>query len=337
MFYNVENLFDTIDDPWVNDADFLPEGRYKWTGERYLHKIEQLGRVISDDGEGVLPSIIGLCEVENRQVLEDLTGSHWLRDAGYSIVHYDSPDARGIDVALLYKPADFRVLFSYPLSVTLPWDLEFRTRDILYVEGVVGTDTLHIYVNHWSSRRGGVEASEPKRLQAANVLRKHLDSRAPHFKTFHVVIMGDLNDEPSDRSVKEVLKALPPGTECDGEIATCLINLSAFLPEEEGTYYFWRDKKWNTLDQIILSYSLITGYEYQKEGDVRWESGGFVVKRRPWMLKEQDGQMIPFRSYARDYEGGFSDHLPVRITLVVGNQFPKKTKRCRLRKKVREK
>ncbi len=325
MFYNVENLFDTIDDPLTIDEEFLPDGRYRWNSERYQHKLDQLARVISADGQDKLPALVGLCEIENRRVLEDLVATERLKKAGYSIVHYDSPDERGIDVALLYQPTLFRVLSSEPLPVRVPFDLDFRTRDILYVQGILGNDTLHVYVNHWPSRRGGTEFSEPKRVQAANVLRTHLDRLAPRYRTFHVFIMGDMNDEPNDRSVKEVLGAMLFGTECKGDQKSCLYNLSFFIPEGEGTYYYWREKKWNVLDHMILSSSLLGSCDDQKVGEIRCRWSGFSVPQAPWMLKEDDGEWVPFSSYARDYEGGFSDHLPVRIMLVVKTEPVKRT------------
>jgi len=317
MYYNVENLFDTIDDPLINDEEFLPGGRYRWDGERYLHKLDQLSRVISNDGQGPLPAIVGLCEIENRAVLEDLVATEKLRQGGYAIVHYDSPDERGIDVALLYQPALFRVLLSWPLPVKLPYDLEFRTRDILYVRGILGADTVHFYVNHWPSRRGGSDVSEPKRLQAATVLRQHLDGMATQYNRFHVVIMGDLNDEPGDRSVSEILGARAIGSECPGDLKTCLYNLSTLIPEGLGTYHYWRDRKWNVLDHIIVSSSLIDSSEIRTGGAVSYLWGSFSVPQDSWMLKEDNGVQVPFSSFARDYQGGFSDHLPVKMTLTV--------------------
>jgi len=310
LFYNVENLFDTIDDPKTDDAEFLPEGKYKWSPERYLTKLDQLGRVISGDGKVPLPALVGLAEIENCRVLKDLTNTDWLKSGWYGIVQYDSPDERGIDVALLYRADLFRVLYSRPLAVKPPWDLEFRSRDILYVQGLLGTDTLHLYISHWPSRRGGMEASEPFRLLAAGVLRSHIDSVSAHFTQFNAIVMGDLNDEPDNRSVKEVLNARIPGTPCPEGSHACLFNLSATFPAGEGSYYYWRDKKWNVLDHIIVTAPLLdTG------SALHMVPGSFGAVKEPWMLKEENGMMIPLASFARDYEGGFSDHLPMRVTL----------------------
>lgn len=332
LFYNVENLFDTIDDPLTDDAEFLPGGKYQWTSERYLTKLDQLGRVISGDGKTPLPALVGLAEIENCRVLKDLTSTDRLKSGRYGIVQYNSPDERGIDVALLYRADLFRVLCSRPLEVKPPWDLEFHTRDILYVQGLLGTDTLHLYINHWPSRRGGMEASEPFRMMAAGVLRAHLDSVATQCNHFNVIIMGDLNDEPQNRSVTEVLNARIPGTPCPDESKVCLRNLSATFPAGEGTYYYWRDKKWNVLDHIIVSAHLL-----DTNRTLYMVPGSFGAMKEPWMLKEDGGRMIPFASFAKDYEGGFSDHLPVRITLqvpaVAKEQEPKKHHWLRMRKK----
>lgn len=322
LFYNVENLFDTIDDPITDDLEFLPEGKYKWSSERYLTKLDQLGRVISGDGKTPLPALVGLAEIENCRVLKDLVSVSMLKNGRYGIVQYDSPDERGIDVALIYRSDKFKVLYSRPLEVRLPWDLEFRTRDILYVQGILGSDTLHIYVNHWPSRRGGMEVSEPARMVAAGVLRTHLDSVAAQCNRFSAIIMGDLNDEPENRSVNEVLNAASPNTLCPPGFKVCLRDLSATFPEGEGSYYYWRDKKWNILDHIILSASLL-----DSAAALSVVPGSFGAVKEPWMLKEDEGRMIPFASFARDYEGGFSDHLPVKIALSFSEPPPPSRKR----------
>jgi endonuclease/exonuclease/phosphatase family metal-dependent hydrolase len=333
MFYNVENLFDTVNDPKVNDSEFLPDGRYGWNSERYFHKLDQLGRVISGDGRGDFPAIVGLCEIENLLVLEALASSTHLRDAGYEIVHYDSPDGRGIDVALFYRPSVFTLLTSSPIPVRLPSDLDFRTRDILFVQGILGADTLNLYVNHWSSRVGGVEVTEPRRVQAAHVLRRHLDSVANHFLVFNALIMGDFNDEPHDRSVHEVLNALIPGQDSPaGNSKTTLWNLAGTIPEGEGTFWFWRDRAWNILDHIIVTESLMNHDNRRTKTGLTLKPGSFRVMKEPWMLKEDNEYQVPFRSYTRQYDGGFSDHLPVLVTLVVNDKPRKYRRRCMLRK-----
>lgn len=329
MFYNVENLFDTINDPLINDEEFLPEGRYKWSAERYQAKLNQLARVISAPDAGNLPAVIGLCEIENHQVLNDLVQNPEFSGINYRIVHFDSPDGRGIDVALLYRSQLFTPVHSAALPVRTPFDLDFRTRDILYVQGIAGSsDTLHIYVNHWPSRRGGSEVSEPKRVRAAEVLRNHLDSVAQHFVDFQAIIMGDLNDEPADKSVSEVLGAVAPGNKPSAAPQNpVLLNYAQTIPAGEGTYYYWRDKKWNVLDHMILTLSLA-----DSTGSMVIRPGSFQVIKPDWLLKEDQGVMIPFSTFARDYQGGFSDHLPVVIELTQ-KELPPPPRKCRWRKR----
>ncbi|MBS1583753.1 MAG: hypothetical protein JST66_16260 [Bacteroidetes bacterium] len=171
--YNVENLFDTLDDPRTNDDDFLPNGKLHWTGERYRHKLRQLARAIAWTGTE-LPPIVGLTEVENGAVLADLVRTKPLDQGGYQVVHFDSPDERGIDVALLVRAAYASVLAKEPLAVPLGSD---RTRDVLYVElGLASGARLHVFQDHWPSRREGAAESEPKRLAAARVVRDKVDA-----------------------------------------------------------------------------------------------------------------------------------------------------------------
>ena len=156
MFYNVENLFDTQDDPKINDEEFTPGGKVPWTDERLNTKIKQIGQVMTDIASPAMPDLVGFAEVENIRVLEMLVSSASLNKTKYNIVHYDSPDERGIDVALIYNPSTFKVIESAPLQVVLPGnDL---SRDILYVKGKVKSgDILHVFVNHWPSRREGTQ------------------------------------------------------------------------------------------------------------------------------------------------------------------------------------
>ena len=175
MFYNVENLYDTVNDPKINDDEFTPSGKVPWTKERLETKIKHTGQVITDITSPAMPDLIGFAEIENQQVLEMLTSSAGLSKTKYGIVHYDSPDERGIDVAMLYNPATFKVISSEPLHVTLP-DNDL-TRDILYVKGKLNSgEILHVFINHWPSRREGSEISASKRMAAANVLRAKIDA-----------------------------------------------------------------------------------------------------------------------------------------------------------------
>jgi predicted extracellular nuclease len=211
-FYNLENLFDTINDPNIDDEEFLPDGSYHYTGEVYLDKLNHLSKVISQIGTDVSPdglSLIGDAEIENENVLNDLVNNPLLKSRNYKIVHYDSPDARGIDVCLLYNPKYFTPIFSQPLPVHLGSNdsTEHKTRDVLYVYGKYDGEDMFVFVNHWPSRRGGEEASAPGRAAAAKVCKTKIDSIVEKNPDAKIVVMGDLNDDPVSPSVAVVLGA----------------------------------------------------------------------------------------------------------------------------------
>ncbi|MBT6836711.1 MAG: hypothetical protein HOA61_11765, partial [Bacteroidetes bacterium] len=208
MFYNVENLFDTLDDPRTNDNDFLPNGSYNWHSYRYYDKLNKIAKVVLATGGWDDIDLIGLCEIENRKVLDDLVFHTPLKSNKYEIIHKESPDRRGIDVALLYSRDKFKPIYYAFTKIIFPFDSSIRTRDILYAKGVVlNRDTLHLFVNHWPSRRGGKEVSEKRRVYVASVLREKVDSILKHNASSNIVIMGDFNDEPMDRSIQEILNA----------------------------------------------------------------------------------------------------------------------------------
>lgn len=310
-FYNVENLFDPQNDSLKNDEDFTPEGQLRWTYKRYWRKQHNLARVFAEVGQGLLPEIIGLCEIENRRVLEDLCQKTGLEKFGYQIIHYDSPDQRGIDVGLLYKPAWFRPITHRPLRVSMPDDSLFFTRDILYVSGLADhRDTLHIFINHWPSRRGGRQASESKRLRAAAVLRQAIDSIQKNSPEANIVIMGDFNDYPYNKSLYEILYARWPS---NNPGSTSLYNLSLVAEKHSATGTHKFAGHWGTLDQIIVSGALLRG-----------NSGLFTtaadahICNAPFLLIDEKNKLgqLPFRTYAGfNYQGGFSDHLPVYLDL----------------------
>ncbi|MBL0341482.1 MAG: endonuclease/exonuclease/phosphatase family protein [Bacteroidetes bacterium] len=211
-FYNLENLFDTINDPLINDEEFLPSGTKLYTGKVYVDKLKNLAEVISqlaieETPDGV--SLLGVAEVENRSVLEDLVVQPKIKNRNYKIVHFDSPDARGIDVGLIYNPTYFKVLESAPLNVPLKNadGTPYATRDVLWVYGLFNGEPLHVFVNHWPSRRGGEEASAPGRALAAGVAKAKMDSIRAKNPDAKVILMGDLNDDPLSPSVTDVIKA----------------------------------------------------------------------------------------------------------------------------------
>ncbi len=307
-FYNVENLFDTIDDPTKNDADFLPNGKKQWTAERYAIKINNLTKVITALGNNG-PDVLGLCEVENKEVVLDLVNSTNLKKLKYKVIHYNSPDARGIDVAAIYKESKFRLLHSNHFPVNFKDNPTKKTREILYVKGIVGTkDTLHIFFNHWPSRRGGQEKSEVNRIAAATVLRGKIDSLQKLNSAVKIIIMGDFNDYPNNKSLTEIVKA--------DSINNCekgnLFNLMYSKHKNgEGTYYYKGD--WGVLDNIIVSSSLLCSKAAKKH------TKAFIYKE-DWILYEnKSGVKSPSRSYSGPnfHKEGFSDHLPVYLELKI--------------------
>lgn len=306
-FYNVENLFDTLDTPHKIDEEFLPSSAKEWNSEKYAKKLEHIGAVLSSLNKPGLPDIIGLCEVENKKVVEDLATTGVLKKAGYKVVHEESPDMRGIDVALMYSPAHFKYISHEKLAVKFANEPDETTRDILYVKGISGNDTLHLFVNHWPSRRDGQEASESRRVAAANVLKSKVANITDNNPEAKVLIMGDFNDFPDNKSVQDVLNA---GVEDNQPLYNLMYK--QWL-KGIGTYNY--KGNWNMLDQIIVSQGLLNA----KSGlDVDRDSGH--IYREEWILyinREKDIE-TPNRTYGGNrYYGGYSDHLPVYVNLVI--------------------
>lgn len=309
-FYNIENLYDTIDSPNTDDAEFLPSGKKQWTGPRYMRKLDQNARVIAEMGKDLHPhgmAILGLCEVENRKVVEDLVATAALRDRNYQVVHEDSPDRRGVDVALVYDPEMYKVYAhkSYKLAMV---DTSFRTRNQLLVSGVLDGDTTHVIVCHWPSRRGGEKRSEPNRKAAAELGRHIIDSLLAINSNARIMLMGDLNDDPVNVSVARFVNATGDKTKAVNGV----FYNAMYDPYQKGIGTLaWRDS-WNLFDQILLSPALVTGEggDYKYYG-VRIFNEGY--------LRQTDGNFAgyPFRTYVGDsYQDGFSDHFPVFVILV---------------------
>ncbi|MBL7947223.1 MAG: endonuclease/exonuclease/phosphatase family protein [Flavobacteriales bacterium] len=309
-FYNIENLYDTIDSPDTDDSEFLPTGSKQWNGERYWRKLDRNARVIAEMGKDLHPqgmAILGLCEVENRTVVEDLVKTTALKDRNYQVVHEDSPDRRGVDVALIHNPELFKVYNhrSYRLAVA---DTSFRTRNQLLVSGVLEGDTTHVIVCHWPSRRGGEKRSEPNRKAAAELARHIIDSLLAINSNARIILMGDLNDDPVNVSVARFARATGDKAKAvDGVFFNPM-----YEPYQKGIGTLaWRDS-WNLFDQIILSPALVSGVggDYKYYG-VRIFNEGY--------LRQTDGNFAgyPFRTYVGDnYQDGFSDHFPVFVILV---------------------
>ncbi|MFW5805373.1 MAG: endonuclease/exonuclease/phosphatase family protein [Bacteroidales bacterium] len=311
MFYNVENLFDTEDDPKKKDDAFTPQGDRYWSGYRYSRKLFQIYQVITAVGGWNAPDVVGICEIENRKVLKDMINKTPLFNAGYKIIHYESPDARGIDVGMLYREEYFRPIRDYPVPVTFPGK-QRATRDILFVQGEIRTgDTVNIFVNHWPSRWGGQMETEPKRVQAAKVLRKHVDSIFAAVNNPNIIIMGDLNDYPENRSLTKTLRAENSGY--DKPESGKLYNLAYYLQEEKGMGSHKYQGEWGVLDQIIVSGDLLdeTSTLYSGLDNVSVFNADFLLEKDEKNTGEQ-----PYRTYIGfKYHGGYSDHLPVYLKL----------------------
>lgn len=313
-FYNLENLFDYEDDPITFDDDRTPEGKDHWTQAIYEAKTANMAKVIADIGAeltGTSPVIIGVCEVENRQVLEDLLNEPALVEKDYGIVHYDSPDRRGIDVALLYQkklfiPTNYT---AHELFLYDDHDLDKRiyTRDQLLVSGMLDGEKIHVIVNHWPSRSGGEERSRPKRIKAAELNKRIIDSIFSEEPYAKIITMGDLNDDPTSKSIKDILNA-KKNKENLG-LKELYNPMEKMHKKGMGTLAY-RDA-WNLFDQIILSSELLK-QDYKTYG---FYKAGIFNKN---YLQTPRGQYkgYPFRSFANGYTGGYSDHFPVYIYLI---------------------
>ena len=313
--WNVENLFDTVHDTGFDDREFLPDGAYGWDTHRYFTKLSLVARTIAALG-GTLPAdLVALCEVENDSVLVQLTRRTLLARLGYEYVMTRSPDPRGIDVALLYQPLSFRPFHVRSLHVPKGDTGDKPTRDILLVSGEVPTgDTLHIFVCHLPSRRGGARATEPLRMRAANVMRRCVDSIFAYNPEANIILTGDFNDEPHNASIARTLRAaVPPAT--GTELAdTALYVLTSRLEAEEGitgTYKF--QGRWNRLDNIIVSTSLL-----RPSNRLHTSEHHCAIRTFPH-LTERDGDrkgLKPRRTFLGTYwQGGASDHLPLTLDL----------------------
>ena len=302
-FYNIENLFDTEDDIHTNDDAFLPDADKRWTEKRYRNKIRKLSQVISQIGDEAIdqpPAIVGLAEVENKNVVEDLIGGKFLKHYNYDIVHYDSSDERGIDVALIYNSTIFEVSHSETFSVYLEKEDGSRdfTRDILLVTGRLDGEQIHIIINHWSSRREGEKETEYKRLAAADKVNTIIEILNKTYDDPKVVVMGDFNDTPQSKSLLSI------------EHNSSLYNpFKTISTHDRGSLN--HAFEWYIFDQILISTNFFdatsTKFNLSK-ADI------FDSKFLTQYKGKFQGQ--PFRTYVgKKYKGGYSDHFPVYIAL----------------------
>lgn len=314
LFYNVENLFDTVNNPETNDDNFTPDGELHWTNKRLNLKLLNISKVILSAGGWNVPDIVAISEVENRLVLEKLIYETPLKSVPYKIIHKESPDHRGIDVAFLYNSDHFYPLQyqNYPLQTDDK--SEIKTREILYVAGILNKkDTLHFFINHWPSRYSGVLETKLLRNAAAKVLRQKVEDLNKKYQFPKIIILGDFNDNPTDKSISEVLKA---NSISENILSDELYNMSAaWLKNDLGTLKF--QSQWFFFDQLIISGSLLNS-----------KSGFFVAPENaeivdfPFLLQKDEKYtgLKPWRTYfGFTYEGGFSDHLPVLLKLNSSN------------------
>ncbi|MDR2087214.1 MAG: endonuclease [Dysgonamonadaceae bacterium] len=307
MFYNVENLFDTEDAPKKNDNEFTPRGSRSWTNKRYYAKLTNIAKVITSVGQWDTPALIGLCEVENDKVLKDLTTYSPLKKMQYRYLLVESDDRRGIDVALLYQRDRFKYLYHQAIPVRFPYNKRKKTRDILHVTGQVITgDTLDVFVCHFPSRSGGQVESEPDRMYAASIVKATADSLMSVRKKANILIMGDFNDEPSDKSLSESMEAKAFPGEADKKDLYNLF-LSIQQKSETGSYKFGR--QWNFLDQLIVSGELLNPanpFHVLPEKTAIFSESFLLTED-----KSHGGKRPKKTFHGRKYEGGYSDHLPV--------------------------
>ncbi len=309
-FYNVENLFDTINNPKKNDDEFTPESIKRWNTEKYNDKVENIAKAIrmigADEKNTFTPTIIGLCEVENRQVIEDVIYSKYLKDLGYEIIHFESPDSRGIDVALVYQKQHFFPLKKSKHQLLLHKSNGYTsyTRDQLLVTGLLDKEEIHIIVNHWPSRVGGENKSKPKRIAAAQLNRKIVDSLLSINPQAKIITMGDFNDGPNDYSIQDVLKASG-----QKEAPSGLYNPMYVLSEQKGLGTLAYRDTWELFDQIIISKAFLkrdyTGFQFRT-----------VQIVNPPSLRQPQGRYKGYPLRNTDTKAGYSDHFPVYITLV---------------------
>ena len=309
IFYNVENLFDTKDEPLKNDNEFLPDAPQRWTYRRYQDKLTKIAKVIIASSKDNIPDLVGLAEVENDTCLRDLTKYSPLREAGYRYVMTNSPDERGIDVALLYQRSTFKLLDKE--EITIPHKKLDRspTRNILYVSGqVISGDTLDVFICHMPSRAGGKGKSEPFRMATCHILKEAVDAVMNARQNPNILIMGDFNDYPSNRSLTHSLNAIKPEKKIRPR---SLYNL---MHEMKGGTNRYRGE-WGILDQIIVSGTIL-----QSTNNIRTSLDKAQILRHSFLLEEDDkyGSNSPSRTYiGMKYHGGYSDHLPVCLDLEV--------------------
>ncbi|WP_394974270.1 endonuclease [uncultured Croceitalea sp.] len=302
-FYNLENFFDTVNNYGTLDDDFTPDGFKRWDDRKFGIKAKKIAKTIAQigtDDSDAPPVLIGIAEVENRDVIATLLKTGKLKEMNYDFVHFDSPDERGIDTALIYHKDHFKVIATetIPLLITNENGLRDFTRDILYVKGQLHDEEVHVFVNHWPSKRDGEDTTSHKRIVAAKTILKKLDQLSLKNDISNMIIMGDFNDDPNSESIKTLMAS------------DRFINpMQKMLSPIRGSANY--KGEWSLFDQIIISHSFLN-----------YEKGTHSFKKAeiyaPKFLKEWKGKYKgnPFRTFVgKKYLGGYSDHFPVYIIL----------------------
>jgi len=326
-FYNLENLFDIYDDPVKNDEEYLPDGKNKWTEVKYRKKLQNMAKVIRSmkEDNGVWHSVLGVSEIENRLVLEDLVIEPQIAEANYQIIHYDGPDRRGVDVALLYKPEDFKYIESESIPFTFEGSSidflmdrqqqdDFRTRDILMVHGLIGGEHFAIYVAHLPSRAGGKKGGNQLRDRGAEIMYGHAMKMQEKHPGIKIVCMGDMNDNPTDPSMAEYLH----GKEKIADV-TSSDMFSPFVEMLKAGYgSLAYQGVWSIYDLILVNNALANAPDGGLKIRPLGKQGFYGrVYKKPFMIT-QKGQYknYPFRTFSNGaFVGGFSDHYPTYIVV----------------------
>lgn len=309
--YNVENAFDTRHDSLKNDMEFLPNGMRYWNASRYWNKLNKIAKVIAAAGKDRLPDLVALCEVENDSVLQDLTKRSALRAVDYRYVMTSSPDQRGVDVALLYQPGMFRLIKSYGILIPSQTQGFLPTRNLLYAEGIVRTkDTLSIIVCHLPSKSSGSHAADSHRKLAARVLRSVVDSVLRERSLAKIILTGDYNAYPEESIFREELRVAPTLESISLDFLYRIKPVSLHRNKEIKGTYRYKDY-WGFLDHILLSADLLN-----PSSSFRMQENGCSILDFPFLLEKDAkyGGMRPLRTYRGfRYQGGYSDHLPLKI------------------------
>ena len=315
-FYNLENLYDTINDPNKNDDEFTPSGAANWNTKKYNIKLAHIAEVISQIGNEYVqggPTVMGLSEVENKAVVEDLINQQVLKSSNYDVVHYDSPDLRGVDVAFIYQKAHFTVTSSKNVPLSIKSKPDWKTRDQLVVGGLFDGEQMFFIVNHWPSRRGGEKASASLRNAAADLTKSIMDSIQSIDSLAKIIVMGDLNDDPVNNSIVKHLKAKSDKNKTEH---LALFNPMYNMFKKDGLGSLAYRDNWNLFDQIMVSGTLI-----DKDNMTYKYLQAKVFNKNFLMQKEGNFAGYPFRTYVGgQFLGGYSDHFPVYVFLVKEKQ-----------------